>query len=45
MNVYEYSVAVLMVVNLHVVAGNLNSGPWLSPVDPTHSDLKIYYFI
>ena len=35
--IYEYTVAVLMVVSHHVVAGNLNSGPlftslWLAPL-------------
>ena len=29
-NVYEYSVAVLVVVSHHVVAGNLNLGPLLT---------------
>jgi hypothetical protein len=28
-NVYEYTVAVLIVVSHYVVAGNLNSGSWL----------------
>jgi hypothetical protein len=29
--VYEYTVAALVVVSHHVVAGNLNSGPLLAP--------------
>ena len=32
--VYEYIVVVLMVVSHHVVAGNLNSGPLLTPAQP-----------
>ena len=41
-NVYEYTVAVVMVVSHHVVAGNLNSEPLLALVGPPRSDLKIY---
>jgi hypothetical protein len=46
-NVYEYTVAVLMVVSHSVVAGNLNSGPF----DPARSGrpacfgLKIYLLL
>ena len=48
--VYDYTVAVLMVVSHHVVAGNLNSGPLLALVspalsDPTHSGPKIYLLL
>lgn len=34
-SVYEYTVAVLLVVSNHVVSGNLNSGSLLTPVDPS----------
>jgi hypothetical protein len=43
--VYEYTVAVLMVVSHHVVAGDLNSGPLLASVNPAHSGLKIYLLL
>jgi hypothetical protein len=44
-DVYEYTVAILMLVSHHVVAGNLNSGLLLALVGPAHSCLKIYLFI
>ena len=44
-SVYEYTVAVLLVVSHHVVSGNLNSGPLLSPVGLAHSSLKIYLLL
>lgn len=43
-----YTVAVLMVVNHHVVVGNLNLGPLLAPADPVspaRSSLKIYILL
>jgi hypothetical protein len=43
--IYEYTVAVLMVVSHHVVAGNLNSGPLLASVGPACSVLKIYLLL
>ena len=43
--VYECTVAVMMVVSHHVVAGNLNSGPLLAPVDPAHSGPKIHLLL
>jgi hypothetical protein len=41
----EYTIAILMVVSHHVVAGNLNSGPVLPLVGPAHSGLKIYLLL
>jgi hypothetical protein len=39
--VYEYTVAVLMVVSCHVVAGNLNLGPLFALVDLSHFSLAL----
>jgi hypothetical protein len=42
---YEYTVAVQMVVSLHVVAGNLILGPLLAPASRARSGPKIYLLL
>jgi hypothetical protein len=39
------TLAELVVVSYHVVAGNLRSGPLLAPVGPAPSGLKIHLLL
>jgi hypothetical protein len=42
--VYEYTVAVQMVVSHHVIVGNWILGPLLAPVNPSPAQRFIYYY-